>query len=335
MTALLNHDGDILLAATDDDVLHQISAKTFELLSETNLQDPGYPTLNAISIAAYNNRNFTVMGKDGWYAMVAAGAAQPFVTQYLKARLGVHAIKQGPYYYVATGGYKSNNGLEVILTGLGTQRNTDAEGAEVCRLIYIISYHNSRVTAYGFIPKEYFGPILAGEIQDKKAHAEIMVSNAPINICAVTGKQFLLTAGYVSNQIDIIDISHIDDICVSIFRSPCPPEHGYFGVAHTAATRVHPQTVLYNAAQNKAFVLSESYVETFSFDAVAKTLTKISEFPHGMSIAPIYGVNQMAVSTDGKRSFVLGNGIIRVFDNKAGEQLDDIAYGNYTCLLIV
>ena len=335
MTALLNHAGDILLAATDGDILHQISAETFELLSETNLQDPSYPTLDAISIAANSKSKCTVMGKDSWYSMVDTSAAQPFITKYWKGRIDVHAIKQGQYYLVATGGYKSNNGVEVITGGLDPYKTTDAEGAESCRLIYVISYHNSRVSVYYYDPRDYVYEMYAGEIQDKKAHANIMVGNAPINICSVTGNQFLLTAGYVSNQIDIIDISHIDDICVSIFRSPCPPEHGYFGVAHTAVTRVHPQTVLYNAAQNKVFVLSENYVETFSFDAVAKTLTKISEFPHSLTIAPIYGVNQMAVSTDGKRSFVLGNGIIRVFDNETGEQRDDIAYGNYTCLLVV
>lgn len=335
MTKMLNLADDILLAATDEDILHQISAETFEILSKTNLQDPGYPTLNAISIAANSKSKCTVMGKNGWYSMVDTSAAQPFITQYWKAELDVHALKQGQLHLVATGGYKSRNGVEVVTGGLGAYKETDAEAAVNCRLIYAVSYHKSRVAAYIWDPRGFVSEIRAGEIQDKKAPAEIMVGTAPINICSVTGNQFILTAGYLSNQIDIIDISHIDNICVSIFRSPCPPEHGYFGVAHTAATREHPQTVIYNAAQNKAFVLSENYVESFSFDAVAKTLTKTSEFPHGLTITPIYGVNQMAVSTDGTSSYILGNGIIGVFDNATGERLNDIAYGHYTSLLIV
>ena len=324
---------EILLATTDEDVLHQISVSTWELRSTTNLQNPSYPTLDAISIAANNILQCTVMGKDGWYAIVDTRTAQPVVIQFWHSELGVHALKQGPYSLVGTGGYKPLNGVEVVTAN--AFRPADVEASAPCRLIYTVSYHTSRAAVYYYDPAGFVSQLLAGEIQDKKAPAEIMVSEAPINVTAIDENRFLLAAGYLSHKIDIIDISNIENICVSIYHSPCPPEHGYLGVAHTVDTRPHPQTVVCNAAQDKAYVLSENYVEVFAFDAVAKTLTKTFEFPHSLTIAPIYGVNQMAVTGNGARSFVLGNGIIRVFNNANGEVLQDISYGRYTSLLIV
>lgn len=330
---------EILLATTNDDILYQIDTNTLEPLSETLLQNPDnptlYPPLNSISIAAQDNgTNCIVMGKEGWYAEVYTGAQQPYVTSYQDNILQTHNIQYGINYLIAAGGYYENNGI-VLMEWIDRYHLTDLQGFEECGLIYTINYHTNRIQVYAVGYNGYINYVFAGEIQDKKAHAEIMVDESPINITSISENNFLLVACYDSNKVDVIDISNINNICIPLQgEQPCPPEHGYFGVAHFVATHDHPQSIIYNDFDDKVFVLTDDYVEIYTFDPIAKTLVKYFEFLHHLTINPVYGVNQIAISKNGTRVYVLGSGTISVFNTRHGEFIQNISGDNFTSIFI-
>ncbi|OGO82570.1 MAG: hypothetical protein A2Y18_07310 [Clostridiales bacterium GWD2_32_19] len=324
---------EILLATSSDDTLYKIDTNTFDVLSTTALKEHLYPPLNATSIAVpENGTTCVVMGEKGWYTKVFIGAEQPYITFHFMSYVSAHSVKYGKYALLASGGYNENDGIDWI-DGY-SHVYADVQGVEECNLIYGIFYKTNRIKAYGVYYKGNIGSVYVGEIQNKKIPAEIMVSDSPINITLTPDENFLLVACYTSNKVDIVDISNIENVCIPMYYIPCPPEHKYFGVAHSVLTNEKPQTILYSKVKDKVFVLTKDFVEIYTFDSVAKTLNKVFEFMHYQIINPIYGVNQMTISKDGNRTYILGSGVISVFDTNNGQYIRNITGIDFTSIFI-
>lgn len=82
----------------------------------------------------------------------------------------------------------------------------------------------------------------------------------------------------------------------------------------TAPTSGDPQSMAVTRDGRHLFALGPANVDIFSFDAVAGSLTPERSFAHGLSVvAPIFGVDQIALDPDEARLFISAVGQVAVF----------------------